>query len=132
MKNSMSKEVIRINGNVTKVQKGQQGPVITIGVPSSSSNKLNIPPMRLAQQQKQLLKSSVVPVHFKLFCWIFSHFSAISRSHLVDTAYCFLLLLTGLATLKTLLLSLLLLFLASVFSLSFSITSDSTLYSNIF
>lgn len=43
-----------INGTVTKVQNGQQGPATTIGLPSRFSNKKNIVPTLLAQQQKYL------------------------------------------------------------------------------
>jgi hypothetical protein len=41
-----------INGKVMNTQKGQQGPAITIGVPSGFDIKANMLPMRLAQQQQ--------------------------------------------------------------------------------
>ena len=51
-----------INGTVTNVQNGQQGPATIIGLPSFLSTKKNIDPTRRAQQQKYLLKSSMVNV----------------------------------------------------------------------
>jgi hypothetical protein len=82
-----------INGTVTKVQNGQQGPATTIGVPSRFSNKKNIVPTRLAQQQKYLWKSSIVYVN--IGCFVITGpdeleacrlLSLCSLSHLTDTA----------------------------------------------
>ena len=46
-------DTANINGNVTNRQKGQQGPAMTIGVPSVLSHKTNIFPNRLAQQHQK-------------------------------------------------------------------------------
>lgn len=51
-----------INGTVTNEQNGQHGPATIIGLPSFLSTKKNIDPTRRAQQQKYLLKSSIVNV----------------------------------------------------------------------
>jgi len=62
------------NGNVTKIQNGQQGPAITMGVPSVRSHNTNIFPKRRAQQHQKRWKSLTGPC------------SATSRSHRVETA----------------------------------------------
>ena len=41
-----------INGKVMNKQKGQQGPAITIGVPSDLDIRANMLPIRFAQQQQ--------------------------------------------------------------------------------
>ena len=91
-----------INGTVTNVQNGQQGPATIIGLPSFLSIKKNIDPTRLAQQQKYLLKSSMVNVKHGLSASVIGpeddefgggsprlllSSAAFSRSHLTDTAY---------------------------------------------
>jgi hypothetical protein len=82
-----------INGTVTKVQNGQQGPATKIGVPSRFSNKKNIVPTRLAKQQKYLWKSSIE--HVSIGCFVLTGpdesdvcliLSLCSRSHCTDTA----------------------------------------------
>ena len=45
-------EIHTIKGTVTKQQKGQQGPAMTIGEPSNRSNRTNIFPNRRAKQQQ--------------------------------------------------------------------------------
>ena len=46
-------DTAKINGKVTNMQKGQQGPAMTIGVPSILSHNTNIFPRRLAQQHQK-------------------------------------------------------------------------------
>jgi hypothetical protein len=86
-----------IKGSVTNAQNGQHGPATTIGLPSFFSSKKNIDPTRRAQQQKYLLKSSIVnvskgwrsrtgPDEFVESVGGCLR-SACSRSHLTDTAY---------------------------------------------
>ena len=67
-------DTANIKGNVTKVQNGQQGPAMTMGVPSVRSHNTNIFPKRRAQQHQYRWKSLRGPC------------SATSRSHRVDTA----------------------------------------------
>ena len=91
-----------IKGTVTNVQNGQQGPATMIGLPSILSTKKNIDPTRRAQQQKYLLKSSMVNVKHGLSASVIGpeddefnggsprlllSSAAFSRSHLTDTAY---------------------------------------------
>jgi hypothetical protein len=45
-------DTANINGNVTQIQNGQQGPAMTMGVPSVRSHNTNMFPKRRAQQQK--------------------------------------------------------------------------------
>ena len=93
-----------INGTVTNVQNGQQGPATIIGLPSFLSTKKNIDPTRRAQQQKYLLKSSMVNVKHGLSASVIGpeddelgggspllllSSAAFSRSHLTDRAYLF-------------------------------------------
>ena len=65
----------KIKGTVTKQQKGQHGPAMTMGDPSARSQRENMFPMRLEQKQKQVLISHGFPC------------SATWRSQRVETAY---------------------------------------------
>jgi hypothetical protein len=51
-KNITSIDMPIINGSVMNKQKGQQGPAMTMGVPSDRDIRANMLPMRLAQQQQ--------------------------------------------------------------------------------
>lgn len=77
---------VAINGKVMKVQNGQQGPATSMGEPLLVSQRKNMVPTRREQQQNREWQSSDVPVQNR-FLW---SFSACCRSHCVDTAYCFL------------------------------------------
>ena len=70
-------------GKVTNVQKGQHGPATTIGTPALVSQRKNIFPTRLEQQQHAECTSSVVPEQNDLLF----RFSACLRSQLTDIAY---------------------------------------------
>uniref|UniRef100_A0A6S9AIN9 Uncharacterized protein n=1 Tax=Ditylum brightwellii TaxID=49249 RepID=A0A6S9AIN9_9STRA len=80
-----SAEQSSISGNVTNVQKGQQGPATIIGEPSLVSMRKNMLPTRREQQQQHVWKSSAVPVQIGLERRLCS--SSYSLSHLTDTAY---------------------------------------------
>mmetsp|Transcript_33029 Transcript_33029/g.79916 ORF Transcript_33029/g.79916 Transcript_33029/m.79916 type:complete len:221 (+) Transcript_33029:2012-2674(+) len=90
-----------IKGTVTNVQNGQHGPATTSGLPSFFSAKKNMEPTRRAQQQKNLLKSSVENVRQCFFRTTGPDDpgdglirSACSRSHLTDTANTFFAILS--------------------------------------